>query len=133
MHVVKLDYKYPCYAGFEFRREPAAQPAGAALRRLRELEQLRQCVLRRISGLEVLAHFFKTGELKVQLSCTEQLQTFKWLSKAHVGPPVKVQNLGKGGPDYNPRPERFRNVPNYTDLVHNETITMLLNQIRTSQ
>ena len=40
----------------------------------------------------------------------------------HKGSPVKVDVLGKGAPDYDPRPERFRNLPNYTDLVRNETI-----------
>ena len=80
-----------------------------------------------LGTLLVLAHFFKTGELKVQLSCTEQLQTFKRPSKVHVGPPVKVQNLGKGAKDYDPRPERFRNMPNYPDLVRNETINYCAN------
>ena len=72
--------------------------------------------------LLMLAHFSKTGELLVQLSCTETLQTFKRPSKMHEGPPVKVQDLGKGAPDYDPRPKRFRNMENYTDLVDNETI-----------
>ena len=72
--------------------------------------------------LLMLAHFFKTGELFVQLSCTEQLQAFNRPSKKYEGPPVKVQNLGKGAPDYDPRPERFRNMENYADLVYNETI-----------
>ena len=40
--------------------------------------------------LLMLAHFFKTGELLVQLSCTEQLQTFKRPSKRHEGAPVQV-------------------------------------------
>ena len=43
--------------------------------------------------LLMLAHFFKTGELLVQLSCTEQLQTFKRPSKMHSGAPVKVINI----------------------------------------
>ena len=40
--------------------------------------------------LLMLAHFFKTGELMVQLSSTETLQTFKRPAKMHEGPPVKV-------------------------------------------
>ena len=34
----------------------------------------------------------------------------------------QVENLGKGAPDYDPRPKRFRNMANYSDLVRNETI-----------
>ena len=41
--------------------------------------------------LLMLAHFFKTGQLFVQLSCTETLQTFKRPSKMHSGSPVKVK------------------------------------------
>ena len=33
---------------------------------------------------------------------------------------LQVQDLGKGAPDYDPRPEKFRKMPNYTDLVRNE-------------
>ena len=42
--------------------------------------------------LLMLAHFFKTGELLVQLSCTEQLQSFNRPSKKYEGPPMKVIN-----------------------------------------
>ena len=42
--------------------------------------------------LLMLAHFSKTGELLVQLSCTEQLQSFNRPSKKYEGPPVQVQN-----------------------------------------
>ena len=40
--------------------------------------------------LLMLAHFLKTGELLVQLSCTQTLQTFKRPTRKHDGSPVKV-------------------------------------------
>ena len=75
----------------------------------------------------MLSHFVKTGELLVQLSCTEQLQSFNRPSKKYEGPPVKIQKLGKGAPDYDPRPERFRNMENYSDHIYNETINYCAN------
>jgi hypothetical protein len=46
----------------------------------------------------VLAHFCATGELKVAGSCTDQLQTFKAPTRAHVGSPRKAEQIGKGVP-----------------------------------
>ena len=38
-----------------------------------------------------------------------------------------MDNLGKGAPDYDPRPEKFRRMANFTDHVYNETINHCAN------
>ena len=58
----------------------------------------------------MLAKFVKDGTLSVQLSCTSQLQSFKKPSKVHRGAPVLAETMGKGAPDYDPRPVQFRNM-----------------------
>ena len=75
-----------------------------------------------VGVLLLLAEFVKTGILKVQLSCTEQLQTFKKPAKIHKGSPVKAEQLGRGTASYDPRPLAFRNMPSYRDHVFNATI-----------
>lgn len=84
-----------------------------------------------IGTLLVLANFVKTGTLKIQLSCTEQLQTFKRPSRIHDGAPVPAENLGKRhkgiDADYDPRPPQFRNQKNYTDHVRNRIINFCAN------
>ena len=74
-----------------------------------------------VAVLLLLVKFIEEGELLVQQSCTEQLQTFKKPSRPHVGEPVQAEKLGKGGTDYDPRPLKYRNMPGYADMVYNAT------------
>ena len=69
-----------------------------------------------------LSKFAEDGELLVQLSCTEQLQTFKKPRRAHDGSPVRAEKLGKGAEEYDPRPRKYRNMAGYKDFVFN-TVT----------
>ena len=79
----------------------------------------------------MLVNFIKTGELKVKLTCTEQLQTFKRPSTINKSSPLEAEKLGKGkgskffgegSLDYDPRPEKFRNDPTFMDRVRNATV-----------
>ncbi len=76
--------------------------------------------------LLMLAHYVKTGELKIQMSCTGQLQSYKKPSRAHVRSPVRAGKLGKGALDFDPRPAKFRNMPGFTDAVYNAAINFCL-------
>ncbi len=46
-----------------------------------------------LGTLLMLVHFVKTGKLKIQLSCTEQLQSFKKLTRGHGGSLVQAEKL----------------------------------------
>ena len=70
--------------------------------------------------LLMLVKFVEEGELLVQLSCTEQLQTFKRPKRAHDGSPKRAEKLGKGAEEeYDPRPQQYRNMPGYKDFLFN--------------
>ena len=68
--------------------------------------------------------FVQSGEVKVESSCTQQLQSFH-KSKKHTGSPVKARDLKIGGAeicniaDFDPRPSQFRNAANYKDHFYN--------------
>ena len=75
-----------------------------------------------VAVLLMLVKFVEEDTLLVQLSCTEQLQTFKRPARLHEGSPVRAEKLGKGGTDYDPRPLKYRNMEGYSDMVNNATI-----------
>ena len=72
-----------------------------------------------VAVLLMLVKFAEEGVLIVQLSCTEQLQTFKRPARAHDGSPVRAEKIGKGADDDDPRPLQYRNMPGYADFVRN--------------
>lgn len=76
--------------------------------------------------LLVLSCFVRKGELKILKSCTETLQTFQKPKKLHHGSPVKADYIGKKLPKLDdPRPKRFRNLPNFQDEVRNRTVNFV--------
>jgi len=76
--------------------------------------------------LLVLSCFVTKGELKILKSCTETLQTFQKPKKLHHGSPVKADEIGKKLPKLDdPRPKRFRNLPNFQDEVRNRTVNFV--------
>ena len=88
-----------------------------------------------VAVLLVLVQFAKDGILQVNLSCTDQLQTFKRPARAHQGSPVRAEDLGKarkgssdrddlgtGLSDRDPRPKKYRQWSGYDDHLYNATI-----------
>ena len=80
-----------------------------------------------VGVLLMLAQFVSSGTLAVQLTCTEKIQSFKKPSKVHGGSPVRAEKLGRGAPDFDPRPEEYRNLPNYSAIVRNAIINYCAN------
>ena len=70
--------------------------------------------------------FIKTGDFKVETSCTEKLQTFH-KSKKHKGSPLKSRDsdLNLGGADicdikdFDPRPSQYRKMEGYSAFFYN--------------
>lgn len=69
--------------------------------------------------------FVNSGELTLEMSCTEKLQQFHKCKK-HMGSPFKARSLKLAGADevcdikdYDPRPDRYRNNPAYKDYFQN--------------
>ncbi|XP_021362744.1 uncharacterized protein LOC110456373 [Mizuhopecten yessoensis] len=74
--------------------------------------------------LLMLQHFINTGEIQVEKSCTESLQTFHKPKFTHKGAPVAAEELPskrKTGDDFleDPRPQKYRNTEGYNDFVRN--------------
>ena len=80
-----------------------------------------------VGVLLMVSEFVKTGQLKVELTCTEKIQTFKKPAQVHSAAPVEAEKLGRGAPVRDPRPPEFRNMPGYNDLVRNEIINFCAN------
>ena len=76
-----------------------------------------------VAGLLALVKFAKEGDMQVQLSCTETIQTFKKPTKSHQGPPVQAENLGKKSFDWDkdPIPKKYQKWydSNLMDHVYN--------------
>lgn len=71
-----------------------------------------------VSSLQVLALFVSTGELVIDKSCTEKLQSFKKPAKEYNGRPVPAEKLGKGASDLDdPRPGKSKMCTEYNDPV----------------
>jgi uncharacterized Zn finger protein len=66
-----------------------------------------------VGMLNTLEHFKRTGELRVQESCTEKLQSFKKPSQVHKKNAVLARELGKGDRSEDPRPQHFQNMPGW--------------------
>ena len=70
----------------------------------------------------------KTGNMKREAACTDQLQTFKKPKLVHTGSPVKACDLGLGKrnaaatPVYDPRLPQDRGMVGYNDYVRNLTV-----------
>lgn len=69
--------------------------------------------------------FVKSGEVKVEASCTEKLQSFH-KAKKHAGSPLKADNLNIARADevcnfkdFDPRPEKLRKMESYQDFFYN--------------
>ncbi|XP_063436162.1 uncharacterized protein LOC134717599 [Mytilus trossulus] len=69
--------------------------------------------------------FSNTGEISIQKSCTEGLQTFQQPKTYYNGAPVKIEKLAKRKPTEileDPRPQKYRNMEGFTDHVRNTMI-----------
>ncbi|CAC5379387.1 unnamed protein product [Mytilus coruscus] len=69
--------------------------------------------------------FSNTGEISIQKSCTEGLQTFQQPKTYYNGAPVKIEKLDKRKPTEileDPRPQKYRNIEGFTDYVRNTMI-----------
>ena len=82
-----------------------------------------------VAVLLCLVKFSKEDILQVQLSCTEQPQTFKRPARSHQGPPVPAEKLGRFKV-HDPRPQKYRDwsrqtgedgLTNYQHHIHNAT------------
>ena len=81
-----------------------------------------------VAALLMLVKFVEDGELLVQLTCTQSIQTFKKPRRAHDGSPVRAEKLGKrASEEYDPRPQKYRNMPGYKDFVYNAIINFCSN------
>ncbi|XP_014678575.1 PREDICTED: uncharacterized protein LOC106818373, partial [Priapulus caudatus] len=76
------------------------------------------------SVLLMIQKFVETGQLDVERSCTEGLQTFHKPRKAHTGSPVKAEDISSkvSCMQDDPRPEHFRHMSGYNDYVRNAVI-----------
>ncbi|XP_052080749.1 uncharacterized protein LOC127718734 [Mytilus californianus] len=69
--------------------------------------------------------FSNTGEISIQKSCTEGLQTFQQPKTYYNGAPVKIEKLAKRKPTEileDPRPQKYRNMEGFTDHVRHTMI-----------
>ncbi|XP_053390353.1 uncharacterized protein LOC128553251 [Mercenaria mercenaria] len=69
--------------------------------------------------------FTSSGKLKVEMTCTEKLQSFHKVKK-HTGSPLKSRDMNIAGADeicdikmFDPRPQEFQNRENYKDYFYN--------------
>ena len=73
----------------------------------------------------MLQKFVSSGEVLVQKSCTETLQTFHKPKRFHDGSPVKAEDLGGAGKKAkleDPRHEEDKNNPSYQAHVYNTVV-----------
>ncbi len=81
----------------------------------------------------MICHLREKGELLVQQSCTETLQSFHRPQKRRHTSPVRASSLGKGlKDDDDPRPAKFKNRPSYQDEVNMLTLNYCSNLDRDS-
>ena len=69
-----------------------------------------------------ITDFTKGKQAMVELSCTEQLQSFHRPKKLYQGSPVKAEdikitNKPKASSMYDPRPAKYRKMAGYPDFV----------------
>ena len=77
-----------------------------------------------VAVLLALVKFANEGTLQVQLSCTEEIQTFKKPARSHTGSPVRAEKIGKGYDfdGHDPRPKKNRLTGEaYLYHLHNAT------------
>ncbi|XP_076091240.1 uncharacterized protein LOC143063144 [Mytilus galloprovincialis] len=77
--------------------------------------------------LLMLEEFSQSGQLAVEKSCTEGLQTFNQPRAYYTGKPLKLEDIPlkrKLGDDLlsDPRPEKYRRMKDYTDYVRNTMV-----------